>query len=481
MIYLIQLPMYKVRDLETQSEQCLCLSKGLSQVTVGQEIKYGSESISGKALYFYAVKQHSKSIDSLNKAITKLFIDGNFINFENFLSSLSNKLDDGLEDFLEEQEVDALPEGEVEWFIPEPDILLSPETEIPDDLSPPVVRRTARTENDGEMHCWPPRSSVTGAKATVCQHQPSLPKNELWPQPEAPESMTNDPLKGSRLQSYISTAGRQQSAVGKKVEGSDNHNKEPHPLPGSPRVDSSVQRPVDKSVVVAPASGNLDPDSHAPVETTQYVSPDVTSLSVSSPYPSDGTILPGCSPAIQQLSSTPRIDGNSPSVFNPSIHITLEDLKLDKLNTEIEIPLPTNMSLNDSSDKTEIGRIGENIVYDYLKRQEPQENILREIIWMNEDVNSTAPFDIQVTSKPLDVTPGGPDDVTYIEVKSTSTEDKEYFEISIPELTFALEQREHLHLYRVFIAGSNQQIRILRIQNLAEHLERKNVKMFMVV
>lgn len=455
------------------------------EVTIAQEIKYSFENV-GQTLHFYAVQQQSKSIESLNKAITKLFIDaGDSVIFSLFLSSLSNKLGNGLEDFLEEHDAFQLPENEEVWFIPEPEIPKTPEPEVNEEFLPPPVRRQKRSDDDGEMHCWPPRSSVAGVKPSVRESNPNKQKaDELWPQPDAPESMRNDPqsLEGSRLQSYIKTStgynntdktAETDKRKGLKDDSSSSNLQHPQSsLPfekptSSPAIQDQTR--ANEGIVDA----NLIADTREDNNETPVTTPDISSP-VPMPYPSDGTILPSLPDMHQPQCSTPNTTFSSPSVFSPCDQVMLQDLDYEELPSEHIVTLPLNVSLNDSSDKPEIGRWGEELVNEYLKREAVQHGIEREIIWMSREDNSTAPFDIQVTS------PDG--DVTYIEVKSTSTDHKEYFEISIKELQFALKLRASLHLYRVFNVGSSEaKTRIVRVKNLAEHLERKSVKIFMVI
>ena len=70
--------------------------------------------------------------------------------------------------------------------------------------------------------------------------------------------------------------------------------------------------------------------------------------------------------------------------------------------------------------------------------------------------------------------------ITFVEVKTTSSDQKEVFELSVPELSFAREKQNALHLYRVFNAGKPS-VRIRRLKNLAAQLERKTVKLCMVI
>ena len=103
---------------------------------------------------------------------------------------------------------------------------------------------------------------------------------------------------------------------------------------------------------------------------------------------------------------------------------------------------------------------------------------------MKENGNTAAPYDFEIRQRRLN---GVEEDentntvITYVEVKTTSSDQKEFFEISVPELQFALAKQEALHLYRVFNAGKPDHLRIRRLRNLAAQLEMKNVKLWMVI
>ena len=161
--------------------------------------------------------------------------------------------------------------------------------------------------------------------------------------------------------------------------------------------------------------------------------------------------------------------------------IDYDDLSLN----DGDLKVLNGIQLGENPNSEEVGRWGEGCVYEFLRKQvkvfPSAENV--DIIWLNEEANTTAPYDIEIRRHITGVNQEAESKtvITYIEVKTTSSDQKEFFEISVPELRFALEKKEALHLYRVFNAGKPGCLRIRRLKNLASHLEKKNVKLFMVI
>nr|PIM02290.1 hypothetical protein TGCOUG_304720 [Toxoplasma gondii COUG] len=119
-----------------------------------------------------------------------------------------------------------------------------------------------------------------------------------------------------------------------------------------------------------------------------------------------------------------------------------------------------------STSKTDLtGRRGEHIVFSFLSIQfkdEIKDGRCR-VLWVNEDEESGTPYDILVT-KYGRVGSSTPPESIYIEVKSTSSQSKSFFEVSHKEWQFAQQHGDQFHIYRVLDVGSEQP-RILRIVN----------------
>ena len=99
--------------------------------------------------------------------------------------------------------------------------------------------------------------------------------------------------------------------------------------------------------------------------------------------------------------------------------------------------------------------------------------------WVNERDETGNPYDMLVRVRD----PDNPTEVVelFIEVKSTMSDKKSFFEISSQEIKFAQEKREFYHLYRVFNAGDAARVRLTRLDNLAFKMDTSKVKLCLVV
>ncbi|XP_077982849.1 uncharacterized protein LOC144437716 [Glandiceps talaboti] len=149
--------------------------------------------------------------------------------------------------------------------------------------------------------------------------------------------------------------------------------------------------------------------------------------------------------------------------------------------------LPQGVTIDDfeSDGDIEIGKWGEALVYNFLLQQKEDldsEKCSVQINWVNQEQESGQPYDIEIQ---VQMTDEGSDDVIeysiYIEVKSTKSKEKKYFEISSKEVAFAEKMKEQFYLYRVYNAGNADRVKLCRIQNLAEKLDVKTVRLCMFV
>ena len=65
-------------------------------------------------------------------------------------------------------------------------------------------------------------------------------------------------------------------------------------------------------------------------------------------------------------------------------------------------------------------------------------------------------------------------------MKATVTQDREIFEVSPRQLELALKEGENFQVYRVFGAGKAEP-RLLRVENVAERMHNKQLKLYMVL
>jgi hypothetical protein len=143
--------------------------------------------------------------------------------------------------------------------------------------------------------------------------------------------------------------------------------------------------------------------------------------------------------------------------FEESLDVSLQQVDIDFLESE--------------SDRSDVGQWGEMWVYYYLCKRYAAaiaEGQVK-VIWLNQRCQSGAPFDIRLEQK--FVTRDNETELeneqwikTCIEVKATTAEEKNMFEISRQEVQAAVKFGERYHIYRVYNAGgkgSKVKLRIL--------------------
>lgn len=125
--------------------------------------------------------------------------------------------------------------------------------------------------------------------------------------------------------------------------------------------------------------------------------------------------------------------------------------------------------------KKKIGHWGEKYTIEFLKnkyRKKIKKGIIKEtkdgfavysnkmkavqVFWMNKKEDKSEGYDIKVNEDKR---------IMYIEVKSTKTDAKEFFEISRNQWEFAKQKRDKFHIYRVYNAGSKQEVKVIDIHN----------------
>lgn len=143
---------------------------------------------------------------------------------------------------------------------------------------------------------------------------------------------------------------------------------------------------------------------------------------------------------------------------------------------KLKLPMAMMFDKSKSSEMPEIGRLGELTVYQYLLKEMDNNPNVTFVNWCNEDEELGQPYDFEVGM----VTEENKFTV-YIEVKSTLSDTKEIFEISYPQIKFAQEHKDRFHVYRIFNACTPDKIRLVRIQNLAEKINEKQVRLCLLI
>uniref|UniRef100_A0A3P8TIF1 Wu:fj29h11 n=1 Tax=Amphiprion percula TaxID=161767 RepID=A0A3P8TIF1_AMPPE len=140
---------------------------------------------------------------------------------------------------------------------------------------------------------------------------------------------------------------------------------------------------------------------------------------------------------------------------------------------------PRASMLNAGSCRTDvaaIGEWGEQLVNSFLChwRDSGDPGRPKSVLWCNQSGETGQPYDFKLTF-------AGAPEVVYVEVKATVKKEKSFIHLSANELDFALKEKERYHIFRVYSAGDAQNVRLCRIQNLAQHLHTKDLALYLFV
>ena len=120
--------------------------------------------------------------------------------------------------------------------------------------------------------------------------------------------------------------------------------------------------------------------------------------------------------------------------------------------------------------KEAVGRWGEWFVYNHLKQLKVLPNGIKiaEVQWMNENTETGDPYDLTIVTETKEK--------WYVEVKATSSMNKDIFPISWKELKFAEKEGQRYLLYRLYNAGkSPKEMHLMYLQDLVGHLNTNPV------
>ena len=488
---LLQMQFASVKSLET----VYSLSTH-PDVRIPIEEKSGVQPV-GSTFCFYVVQEFQESADVVNAELVKLLLGGGkqqgSSDLSNFLVAVKNYDGNDLESFLgERQGLDPLPVGEELWSVPppeEPDIA-EVEEEVTTEATPlhadaPI---SSRFGDDG-LHSWPPKSAAQYDKQRQREGESNSESTlKMWPPPAPPESVKKPGEENREYQAqgrptpHENSTERPTEHIDRPGEKDGTVSVRDHPVENIPRqyhAPSSVEDTAEATVLtgtekIEPKANlvegiitNLSPTQN---EHSNQNSTKVEPQLPQTPRPEDDCIASSPGSITKQISPTRSFlwfDAGTPE------QVDFEDLSFNG-DTRILDRIP----LVDNPNKEDIGRWGERCVFEFLQSEAKciPSGAKVEIIWKNEGGNTTAPYDIEIRRE--DENCGTV--ITFVEVKTTSSDQKEVFELSVPELSFAIEKQNALHLFRVFNAGKPS-VRIRRLKNLAAQLERKTVKLCMVI
>lgn len=467
------------------------------------EEKSGVETV-GSIFCLYVVQNCLDNADVLNAEVVKLMLGEKkqgSSELHNFLVAIRGYNGSDIEFFLEEiQGLEPLPDGEELWCVPppeEPDVV-EVEEEAPLEVTPSHntdMPLSCRAGDEG-LHSWPPKSAAQFDKTRKREGEPSDDNTlKMWPPPAPPDSMKKsqeeEEQRQGRLTQRDADVERPKEHEVRARESDEKadvaHQQHHHPL--QPVV---LPRP--------PAEKMVDHTNEQmyPNSTTVEGVIEEELLKEYSPHENESTVRNAAhiNPQPSQISALGDVamvtDHGYQARQIPPSHAYLwfdggtQDIDFEDLPVHDDMKILNQMPPDENSNREDIGRWGEQCVFEFLLNQAkfPPPGMEVEIVWMNEKGNTTHPYDLEIRRRPACVQEeeySKTTVITYVEVKTTSSDQKEIFEISVPELQFALEKQKAFHLYRVFNAGNPSCLRIRRLQNLAAQLGRKNVKLCMVI
>ncbi|KAM4623633.1 uncharacterized protein ACJ7VT_004679 [Polymixia lowei] len=425
-----------------------------------------------------------------------------------FLHGLMTSLDepDALKRFLQTVHIRELPGDEELWEVPAP-----PKPEPVPTRPPPSVSaaepppRPGQEDGEQTLACWPPRASVsntgssrTGPHADVAAVEAVM---KMWPPPAAPKD--RDPEKEG-----VASRGSGLGIVPQSHSGSREGNQSPRPgdqpgpfrdhghpsQPGPVAVTTNIPRLSECSDSVGQAAGSSwgepgEGGTKTAKPSSSAAAPQPPKTDADQPTPHnhvvpEAVMLPSVFQGTGGVgeSQRPPLAMDSP-LWNRAQrpHATLEDM-------ELTCQRPTTVVFSDDpGDLAVIGAWGEQLVNSFLSHWMGSDAPGRpsQITWCNQDGESGQPYDFKLAFGPAGGDEGEAADrgtaVVYVEVKSTVKREKAFICLSANELDFALKERERYHIFRVYSAGDAQNVRLCRIQNLAQQLHTKDLELFLFV
>ena len=448
----------------------------------------------GSSFCFYVAEEHQENYDVLNGEMVKLLgvKRQDSSDLSNFLVAVKNYSGSDFELFLgEDQGLEPLPDEEERWCVPPPQVLEEVVQEASKDVVPSLNANISLPNRGGDdgLHSWPPKSSAQFNKTLKGEAELRSDNTlKMWPPPAPPDSVKKS------LEEKVQIEGR---PIQRLVE-----TERPNDRKGTREPDDNTEvmpRRNSKTLTLEAVNRKDNYQTSSPNDPNPVKVDDVTLERVANDALSDKKtesvqdILPlgaQSPPKPERICTLPIPACDARQTSPPRAYISFNEeaseIDYDDLSfNDGDLKVLNGIQLGENLNSEEIGRWGERCVYEFLlykvKGLPTSENV--DIIWLNEEANTTAPYDFEIRRRITGVNQEAESKtvITYIEVKTTSSDQKEFFEISVPELRFALERKEALHLYRVFNAGKPGCLRIRRLKNLASQLERKNVKLFMAI
>nr|XP_020442679.1 uncharacterized protein LOC109952134 isoform X2 [Monopterus albus] len=454
----------------------------------------------------YIQKDHLSAKLEICRELVKLFCTESNHRKElmTFLSFLIGSLSDpgALKRFLNKEDIRELPGDEEQWEVPEP-----PKPEIIQERvlsrsfssisSSEEQPRPAQEDGEQTLVCWPPRASILNTGGSRAGHPDGGVVEavmKMWPPPAPPKDRDpekevtpkggshvlppnpsshegNQPLKNSSSsrppeqpvpQKVLSHPGKPNLAA---VTTNINTTPQPPELSQQSETAESDRAVKEEESLTAPRPKQSDPSAKPAETASDRAAPN----SLITP---EAVVLPSTFQGTTASAETQRPPLSLDFPLRKPPQATLEDM-------ELTCQKPTTVTLSDDPmDVAAIGEWGEQLVNSFLCHWRDSDHPARptQFLWCNQSGESGQPYDFKLTFGP-----GGGLGVVYVEVKSTKKKERSFIHLSVNELDFALKEKERYHIYRVYSAGDALNVRLCRIQNLAQHLHTKDLELYLFV
>lgn len=490
--------LFKMQFASVKSLETVYFLTTHPDIRVPIEEKSGVETV-GVSYCLYVLKNSIEHTDVLDAEIVKLLLGEkkeNFSEILNFLAVMRSYDGSDVDVFLEDvQGLEPLPDDEEPWCVPAPPEVVVPE---PKDDPPPAAVATTNapstfTSGAGGLHSWPPKSAAQYDKTRIPESvsaENSVLK--MWPPPAPPDSVIPNQVIQAQERTtqavFLAESSHEIDIKGgendENVYGILRQNQPLHLFVSEePMQEKRSDRPNCQQIIPLTEPNTLEvlPETNMQkAPGSDFVEVVKPSENVQSTLPGMVQINPDPSRVHEVVSLGTGSDLQARPILPSHAYLWFENGVSDLDFEELEFNNGTRMlNLADNASREDVGRWGERCVYEYLVEQAhqlPPGDV--EIIWMNENGNTIVPYDLEVRRR---VSSEQNPVITYIEVKTTSSDQKDFFEVSVQELQFALVAKQAFHVYRVFNALNPERLRIRRLRNLASQLESKNVKLCLVI
>ncbi|KAM4715626.1 uncharacterized protein FYW61_018477 isoform 2-T2 [Anableps anableps] len=423
----------------------------------------------------YIQKDHVNEKLEILSELVKLFCteSSHRKDLKQFLTLLINSDQRALDRLMSKENIRQLPSDEEQWEVPEP---RTPEKTM-DRVFSRSFSSISSTEDtnyppqpDGEqtLACWPPRAPMLNTGSS----RAGQPKSDvveailkMWPPPAAPKDRDTQKEDGPSRKSCEGDQAPRSSSRPADIQAPQRVPTHPERSQQTETSDSHKAEGREESLAPAGPAPTPNPPSEQRAQSSSNQPPPDSLVGPEAVVPS-GTFQ-GTTPADSQR---PLLNMEFPLWDKDhSLRATLEDM-------ELPCPRPDTVVFSDEQmDLAAVGEWGEQLVNSFLChwRDSGDPGRPTHVLWCNQSGESGQPYDFKLTF--------GEAGAIFVEVKSTVKREKSFIHMSANELDFALKEKERYHIYRVYSAGDAQNVRLCRIQNLAQHLHTKDLALFLFV